>query len=137
MKKVFLLASVASLVAFTSCKKETQDQANATIEQAGDTVENAANDVANATDETFESAKAAVTDAPQIEDAELQEWANKLHDEAVKAKAAAKAGDQEALNNATAEITSLAEALNSHSAKAEYAQAKEYYDKVQAELQNN
>ena len=137
MKKVFLLASVASLVAFTSCKKESQEQVNDTVEQTADTMEQAGDDLANQTDEAFESAKAAVTDAPQIQDAELQEWANKLHDEAVKAKVAAKAGDQEALNNATSEITSLAEALNTQTAKAEYAQAKEYYEKVQAELQNN
>ncbi|MBV7440485.1 hypothetical protein KRX57_03560 [Weeksellaceae bacterium TAE3-ERU29] len=135
MKKVFLLASVAGLVAFTSCKKG--DKTDTTIEQTDNTIETTANDMVNDTDEAFESAKAAVTDAPQLQDAELQEWVNKLHDEAVKAKVASKAGDRDALNNATAEITSLAEALNTQTTKAEYSQAKAYYEEVQAELQNN
>ena len=135
MKKVFLLASIAGLVSFTSCKKETKDKVDNAIEQTGEAAEAAANDVADKADEAYETTKAAVTDAPQIEDAELQEWVNKLHDEAVKAKVAANAGNQEDLNAATAQITSLVQALSTQKDKADYAKAEAYYKQVQEELQ--
>ena len=135
MKKVFLLASIAGLISFTSCKKETQDKVDNAIEQTGEAAEATANDVADKANEAFETTKAAVTDAPQIEDTELQEWVNKLHDEAVKAKVASKAGNQADLNAATAQITSLVQTLSTHKDKADYAKAEAYYKQIQEELQ--
>ena len=139
MKKVFLLAVVAGLVSFTSCKKETTDAVVNDMENAADetgaALEDGANDLANATDEVFEDAKAAVTDAPQIANPELQEWANKLHDEAAKAKAAATAGNQDELTEAVASITSLSESLKNFASDADYAKAEAYYKEIQAELE--
>lgn len=138
MKKVFLMAVVAGLVSVTSCKKETTDavvtDVENTADQAGNAIEEGANDVANATDEVFEDVKAAVTDAPQIANPELQEWANKLHDEAAKAKAAATAGNQEELTEAVATITSLSEALKNFTGDADFAKAEAYYNEIKAEL---
>jgi len=135
MKKVLLLTLAAGFITFTSCKKETQDEVVVETEQAGENLEEAGNDVANAADEVFEDAKALVTDAPQIANPELQEWANKLHDEAVKAKTAAKAGNVDEMNEAVATITSLSESLANFTDDADYAKAEAYYNEVKAELE--
>ncbi|MGI9527674.1 MAG: hypothetical protein ACR2MS_11255 [Weeksellaceae bacterium] len=156
MKKVLLLTAVAAMVSFTSCEKERNDAANAIENGAnatGDAVQdgvNATGDAVNATgdaiqdgaaatgdafNKAYEDAKALVTDAPQIENNELQEWVNKLHDAAVKAKAAASVGNQDALNEATATMTSLSESLSNFSGDAEFSKAEAYYKEVQAELE--
>ena len=138
MKKVLLLAVVAGLVSVTSCKKETQEavvtDVETTTDEAGTAIEEGANDLATGADQVFEDAKAALTDAPQIANPELQEWANKLHDEAAKAKASATAGNTDELNEAVATITSLAESLPNFSSDPDYAKAQAYYDEIKAEL---
>lgn len=134
MKKVFLLAVVAGLVSVTSCKKETTERVETGAEQTGDVIVDGANDVADGTDEVFEDVKAAVTDAPQVSNPQLQEWVNKLHDEAAKAKASATAGNQAELTEAVATITSLAETLPNFQSDAEFAKAEAYYNEIKAEL---
>ncbi|MDO5654877.1 MAG: hypothetical protein Q4G27_01915 [Flavobacteriaceae bacterium] len=135
MKKVLLLAVVAGMVSVTSCKKETTEKVETTAQEAGNVIVETGQDAANILDEGFESAKAAITDAPQISNPELQEWANKLHDEAAKAKAASVAGNQSELNEAVASITSLAESLKNFTADADFAKAEAYYKEIQAELE--
>lgn len=139
MKKVFLLVAVGGLITFTSCKKETTDKVvndvENTAEQTGDAVSETANDVADGADKVFEDAKALVTDSPQIANAELQEWANKLHDEAVKAKAASAAGNADELNEAVASITSLGESLVNFKDDADFEKAKAYFEEIKAELE--
>lgn len=139
MKKVLLLAVVGGMISFTSCKKETNEKVANDVEQttnnAGDAISDAADDLADGADKVYEDAKALVTDAPQLENAELQEWANKLHDEAVKAKAAAKTGNADEMNEAIANITSLSESLVNFKDNAEYAKAEAYYNEIKAELE--
>ncbi|MDO5510806.1 MAG: hypothetical protein Q4F57_08925 [Weeksellaceae bacterium] len=138
MKKVLLLTAIAGMVFTTSCKKETTDRVTTTTENAaqrtGAAIEGDAQSTTAAFDRAFEDAKAAMTDAPQLQDPELQQWVNQLHDQAVKAKASSSVGDQQGVQNAVNEITSLAGALSSHQAKPEYARAEAYYNEVKAEL---
>lgn len=139
MRKVFLLTAVAGLISFTSCKKETTDQVQHDtedlIDETGTAISDAADDVAAGFDEAYESAKAAITDAPQIENPELQELVNELHDEAVKAKAASTTGNQDELNEAVANITSLSESLQNFSADPEFSEAQAYYEEIRLELE--
>ena len=139
MKKVFLLTAVAGLISFTSCKKETTDQIQQDTENllddAGDTISDAADDLATGFDDAYESAKAAITDAPQIENPDLQELVNQLHDEAVKAKAAATIGNPDELNEAVASITSLSESLQNYSDDPAFAEAQAYFEEIRTELE--
>lgn len=134
MKKLFLFAVAAGLVSVTSCKKETKE-VETVVNDAATETEQLGNNIADKASEVYEEAKAAVTDAPSIENPQLQEWVNKLHDAAAKAKAASYAGDQTALNEAVAEMTSLNESLSNFSSDPEYAKAEAYYKEIQAELE--
>lgn len=134
MKKLFLFAVAAGLVSVTSCKKETKE-VETVVNDAATEAEQLGNNIADKASEVYEEAKAAVTDAPSIENPQLQEWVNKLHDAAAKAKAASYAGDQTALNEAVAEMTSLNESLSNFSSDPEYAKAEAYYKEIQAELE--
>lgn len=134
MKKLFLFAVAAGLVSVTSCKKETKE-VETVVNDATTEAEQLGNNIADKASEVYEEAKAAVTDAPSIENPQLQEWVNKLHDAAAKAKAASYAGDQTALNEAVAEMTSLIESLSNFSSDPEYAKAEAYYKEIQAELE--
>lgn len=134
MKKLFLFAVAAGLVSVTSCKKETKE-VETVVNDATTEAEQLGNNIADKASEVYEEAKAAVTDAPSIENPQLQEWVNKLHDAAAKAKAASYAGDQTALNEAVAEMTSLNESLSNFSSDPEYAKAEAYYKEIQAELE--
>lgn len=134
MKKLFLFAVAAGLVSVTSCKKETKE-VETVVNDAATETEQLGNNIADKASEVYEDAKAAVTDAPSIENPQLQEWVNKLHDAAAKAKAASYAGDQTALNEAVAEMTSLNESLSNFSSDPEYAKAEAYYKEIQAELE--
>ncbi|SZD73775.1 Uncharacterised protein [Candidatus Ornithobacterium hominis] len=134
MKKLFLFAVVAGLVSVTSCKKETKE-VETVVNDAATETEQLGDNIADKASEVYEDAKAAVTDAPSIENPQLQEWVNKLHDAAAKAKAASYAGDQTALNEAVAEMTSLNESLSNFSSDPEYAKAEAYYKEIQAELE--
>ncbi|MRI62971.1 hypothetical protein EDM00_03055 [Ornithobacterium rhinotracheale] len=131
MKKVLLLAGVASFVAFTSCKKETQKEEVVSTENI------ATEDVTTDAPEegaTADLANSSIPAAPQLQDETLQSWVNDLHAAAEKAKNASVAGNVDELNQATAEITSLVETLKTQENKAEYNQAQEYYKTVQEEL---
>lgn len=134
MKKLFLFAVAAGLVSVTSCKKETKE-VETVVNDATTEAEQLGNNIADKASEVYEEAKAAVTDVPSIENPQLQEWVNKLHDAAAKAKAASYAGDQTALNEAVAEMTSLNESLSNFSSDPEYAKAEAYYKEIQAELE--
>lgn len=134
MKKLFLFAVAAGLVSVTSCKKETKE-VETVVNDAATETEQLGNNIADKASEVYEEAKAAVTDAPSIENPQLQKWVNKLHDAAAKAKAASYAGDQTALNEAVAEMTSLNESLSNFSSDPEYAKAEAYYKEIQAELE--
>lgn len=134
MKKLFLFAVAVGLVSVTSCKKETKE-VETVVNDAAIEAEQLGNNIADKASEVYEEAKAAVTDAPSIENPQLQEWANKLHDAAAKAKAASYAGDQTALNEAVAEMISLNESLSNFSSDPEYAKAEAYYKEIQAELE--
>lgn len=138
MKKVLLLTAIAGMVFTTSCKKETTDRVATTTEntaqRTGDAVTGAVDNTTAAFDRAFEDAKASMTSAPQLQDAALQEWVNKLYDQAVIAKASANAGDTARRDAAVNEISSLAGTLSTHQSKAEYAQAEAYYNEVKAEL---
>ncbi|MCT7905051.1 Uncharacterised protein [Candidatus Ornithobacterium hominis] len=135
MKKLFLFAVAAGLVSVTSCKKETKEVETVVNDAAATEAEQLGDNIADKASEVYEDAKAAVTDAPSIENPQLQEWVNKLHDAAAKAKAASYAGDQTALNEAVAEMTSLNESLSNFSSDPEYAKAEAYYKEIQAELE--
>lgn len=136
MKKVFLLSAVAGLIFMTSCKKET-------VENATDTLENVAEDAGSALEEgvdniteTVNEAVDGMPEAPKMEDAGLQEWANKLKDAAVKVKDAALSGDADALKAATGEITTLSESLKDFQDSPELEKAKEYYEAISSKLSN-
>ena len=139
MKKVLLLAVVAGLVSFTSCKKETTDSVVIETENAadktGDAIEDGADKVADVADQAFEDAKAVFTDAPMVSTPALQELVNKLHDEAVMAKAASLSGNMDKMNESVANIASLKGTLDSFKADADYAKAEAYYNEVKAELE--
>lgn len=131
MKKIFVLASIASLLALSACKKESQEEqvlntAPPATEETRTEVpeEGATSDLANST----------IPQAPQLQDETLQAWVNDLHTAAEKAKNADIAGNAEELNQAIAEMTSLVETLKTQENKPEYAQAQEYYKTVQEEL---
>ncbi|MCK0206314.1 hypothetical protein ACQ1Q5_02635 [Ornithobacterium rhinotracheale] len=131
MKKVLLLAGIASFVALTSCKKETQQEEVVSTENV------ATEDVTTDTPEevaTSDLENSSIPAAPQLQDETLQNWVNDLHVAAEKAKNASVAGNVDELNQATAEITSLVETLKTQENKAEYNQAQEYYKTVQEEL---
>ncbi|MGQ1944017.1 hypothetical protein [Ornithobacterium rhinotracheale] len=131
MKKVLLLAGIASFVALTSCKKETQQEEVVSTENV------ATEDVTTDTPEegaTSDLENSSIPEAPQLQDETLQNWVNDLHAAAEKAKNASVAGNVDELNQATAEITSLVETLKTQENKAEYNQAQEYYKTVQEEL---
>lgn len=150
MKKVLLLAAVAGLVSFTSCKKEAnavadgvENAADATVEAAGDAVDatgDAIEGVADATGDAVEGAVEGVEQmikgTPNFESTELQEWANNLHDAAGKAYNSAKEGDVTALGEAQTTITSLAESLTNFKDNPEFAKAQEYYNSVKSVLEN-
>uniref|UniRef100_UPI0039A4121C hypothetical protein n=1 Tax=Ornithobacterium rhinotracheale TaxID=28251 RepID=UPI0039A4121C len=131
MKKVLLLAGIASFVVLTSCKKETQQEEVVSTENV------ATEDVTTDAPEegaTSDLENSSIPAAPQLQDETLQNWVNDLHAAAEKAKNASVAGNVDELNQATAEITSLVETLKTQENKAEYNQAQEYYKTVQEEL---
>lgn len=131
MKKVLLLTGIASFVALTSCKKETQDREVVATEKAEK--ENVTTD-AKEEESSTDLANPSIPAAPQLQDETLQSWVNDLHAAADKAKNASIAGNIDLLNQATAEITSLVETLKTQENKAEYSQAQEYYKIVEEEL---
>lgn len=136
MKKVFLLSAVAGLVFMTSCKKEAVENATDAIEnvaeEAGSAIEEGVDNVTDAVDEVVDG----MPEAPKMEDAGLQEWANKLKDVAVKVKDAATSGDADALKAATGEIATLGESLKDFQDSPEIEKAKEYYEKIRTLLNN-
>lgn len=138
MRKVFLLTAVAGLVSFTSCKNEKTDRVEddvIIVEGEESDLNDTSQDLATGFDEAYETAKAAITDAPQIENPELQELVNQLHDEAVKAKASATIGNPDELHEATTSITSLSESLQNFSSDPEFEKAKSYYEEIKVELE--
>lgn len=136
MKKVFLLSAVAGLVFMTSCKKETVESATDALEnvaeEAGSTLEEGVDNIADTVGEVVDG----MPEAPKMEDAGLQEWANKLKGAAVKVKDAALSGDADALKAATGEIATLGESLKDFQDSPELEKAKEYYEKIRTLLNN-
>lgn len=83
MKKVLLLAGIASFVALTSCKKETQQEEVVSTENV------ATEDVTTDAPEegaTSDLENSSIPAAPQLQDETLQNWVNDLHAAAEKAK---------------------------------------------------